>query len=160
RSTGLRLHDINCGLKAYRREVTDSLHIYGELYRFIPVLAVSKGFSVTELPTNHRPRQYGKSKYGASRFLRGLLDLITVIFLTRFLKRPLHLFGTIGFLLTLAGIVISVYLTIIHFAFHKSVGDRPLLLFGILFIISGIQLISTGLIAELITYYQQERDGR
>jgi len=158
RVSGLRLHDINCGLKAYRREVTDGLTIYGELYRFIPVLAANEGFRVTELAINHRPRLHGVSKYGASRFLRGFLDLMTVTFLLKFTKRPLHLFGTFGLLLGAIGVVISAYLTVLHFAFHQNVGERPLLLFGVVFIIAGIQMVSTGLIAELITHYWQGRE--
>lgn len=160
RVSGLNIHDINCGLKIYRREVTDSLHIYGELYRFIPVLAANEGFKVAEIETNHRPRKYGVSKYGFSRFMRGFLDLLTVTFLTKFIKRPLHLFGSIGVVIAGIGILISLYMTILHFFFHQIVGERPLLAFGILFIISGIQLISTGLLAELITYHIQEKAAR
>jgi glycosyltransferase involved in cell wall biosynthesis len=156
--SGLGIHDINCGLKAYRRETLENLHIYGELYRFIPVLIASQGFRVTELAVHHRPRLYGKSKYGFSRFLRGFLDLFTVMFLTKFIKRPLHLFGPLGLLLCLVGILISLTMTYDHFALHEIVGRRPLLFFGILFIIAGIQLISTGLIAELVTYYSHRRE--
>ncbi len=152
-TSGVQLHDINSGFKVYRRNVVKKLSIYGELYRFIPLLAVNEGFKVTETVVNHRQRQFGKSKYGASRMLRGFLDLFTMAFLTKFIKRPLHLFGTIGLMFLMLGIGISIYMTYLHFVLSQSVGDRPLLLFGILFIIAGIQLLSTGLIAELITYY-------
>ncbi len=150
---GVPLRDINSGLKAYRRPVVETMTLYGELYRFIPILAINRGFKVTEVPVHHRPRQFGQSKYGISRFLRGFLDIFTITFLTRFVKRPLHLFGTLGLIFFTLGFIACVYLSFIHFAFQSSIGDRPLLLFGVLFVIAGIQLISTGLIAELITYY-------
>ncbi|PIS07442.1 glycosyltransferase [Candidatus Berkelbacteria bacterium CG10_big_fil_rev_8_21_14_0_10_43_13] len=153
RVSGLRLHDINCGLKMYRHDVVKSLNVYGELYRFIPILAASNGYRVGEIAVNHRPRKFGVSKYGFSRFLRGFLDLFTVIFLTKFIKRPLHLFGSIGLLFLAIGIVISGWMAYIHTFLLQSVGDRPLFLFGILFIIAGVQLIATGLIGELITHY-------
>lgn len=155
RLSGTKLHDINCGLKAYRKDVVKSLSIYGELYRFIPVLAAHNGFKITELVVTHRARKFGKSKYGISRFVRGFLDLMTVIFITKFLKRPLHLFGPIGLLLLVAGLIISAYMTYLHYVSNQSVGDRPLLLFGILFVLTGLQFIFTGLLAELFTYYSQ-----
>ncbi|MDO8513531.1 MAG: glycosyltransferase family 2 protein [bacterium] len=155
RFSGVGLHDINCGLKIYKNEVVKSLSIYGELYRFIPVLAAHKGFKVGEIVVKHRPRQFGQSKYGISRFLRGFLDLLTVIFLTKFLKRPLHFFGPLGILMLVAGIAILGYLTYLHFALSQSIGDRPLLIFGMIFVIAGLQLIFTGLLAELVTYYAQ-----
>ena len=130
--------------------------MYGELHRFIPILAANEGFKVTEIPVHHRARKYGKSKYGISRFFRGILDLLTVVFITKFLKRPLHLFGGLGLCFFTAGVLISLYMTFLHFALHQVVGERPLLLFGVLFIIAGIQLVSTGLIAELMTYYAQK----
>lgn len=151
--SGTSLRDINSGLKAYRQTVVKSLSIYGELYRFIPILAISEGFRVTEIPVNHRPRQYGKSKYGISRFIRGLLDLFTVTLLTKFTKRPLHLFGPLGLIFLLVGTALCVHLSYIHFAVDAKIGDRPLLLLGVLLIIAGIQLICTGLVAELITHY-------
>ncbi|HXH26523.1 MAG TPA: glycosyltransferase family 2 protein [Candidatus Acidoferrum sp.] len=152
RLSGLKLHDINCGLKIYRREVVEELFLYGDLYRFIPIIAHNQGFRVGEIDVNHRPRLYGKSKYGFGRFMRGLLDLFTVTFLHRFVRRPLHLFGTLGLLLVAIGVLISSYLSVLH-ALGKPISDRPLLTLGVLCIISGVQLISTGLIGELITYY-------
>jgi len=153
KASGLKLHDINCGLKMYRHDVVKSLNVYGELYRFIPILAASNGYRVGEIAVHHRPRKFGVSKYGFSRFLRGFLDLFTVVFLTKFIKRPLHLFGSIGLFFLTAGIIVSGWLAYDHTFLHRSVGDRPLFLFGILAIIAGIQLIATGLIGELITHY-------
>jgi glycosyltransferase involved in cell wall biosynthesis len=151
--SGIKFRDINSGLKAYRKEVIKEINIYGELYRFIPILAADNGYKITEIPVHHRSRKFGKSKYGVSRFVRGLLDLFTVIFLTKFLKRPLHLFGSIGLIFFSIGLVVSIYLTILHIIYGSIVGHDPLLIFGVLLLIAGIQLISTGLIAELITYY-------
>src|SRR5436189_3023962 len=113
RVSGLRLHDMNCGLKAYRAEVVRGLRLYGELHRFIPVLARSRGFRVAELPVNHRPRQHGGSRYGLERYLRGFLDLLTVTFMGRYRHRPLHLFGGLGLFLGAVGTVILVYLTVL-----------------------------------------------
>jgi glycosyltransferase involved in cell wall biosynthesis len=153
--SGVKLHDINCGFKAYKKDVIKNLTIYGEIYRFIPILAVHNGFRVGELPVKHHPRKFGKSKYGISRFIRGLLDLFTVLFLTKFMKRPLHLFGPIGIFLFAAGFLICLHLSYAHFVWNETIGDRPLLLLGVLFIILGIQLVFTGLLAELVTYYAQ-----
>lgn len=155
--SGLKIHDINCGLKIYRNEVVKSVSVYGELYRFIPILAANKGFKVGEMVVKHRERKYGKSKYGISRFIRGFLDVFTIFLLTKFLKRPLHLFGPIGLFLFLAGFVILIYLSCLHFFGGQSIGERPLLIFGVMFVIAGLQLVFTGLIAELITYYAQTR---
>ncbi len=159
KTTGVSLHDINCGLKIYRQEVTRSLILYGELYRFIPVLAASAGFNITEIQVNHRPRKYGKSKFGASRFVRGLLDLLTVIVQTKFIRRPLHFFGPTGILSITAGTIICLYLSYIRIFDHQSIGKRPLLLLGIFLIIAGIQIISTGIVAEIITYYYQRNNA-
>ncbi len=154
---GLKIHDINCGLKIYKNEVVKTVSVYGELYRFIPILAANKGFKVSEIPVKHRERKFDKSKYGASRMLRGFLDIFTVFMLTKFLKRPLHMFGPIGLFFTMAGIIMLVYLSYLHFALDESIGNRPLLIFGVMFAIAGLQLLFTGLIAELITYYAQTK---
>lgn len=154
---GLKIHDINCGLKIYKNEVVKTVSVYGELYRFIPILAANKGFKVSEMPVKHRERKFGKSKYGVSRMLRGFLDIFTVFMLTKFLKRPLHMFGPIGLFFTVAGIIMLVYLSYLHFALNESIGNRPLLIFGVMFVIAGLQLLFTGLIAELITYYAQTK---
>ncbi len=150
RTTGLPLHDFNCGLKAYRREVVDTIHIYGEQHRYIPVVASQAGFTVTEEPVHHRKRTAGVSKYGWQRYLRGYLDLTTVLFLGRYQHRPQHLFGGIGTLLIVIGVLVELYLTIDKLAFGNPIGQRPLLLLGALLIIVGVQLLSLGLIGELI----------
>jgi len=148
--TGVRIHDSNCGFKAYKKEVVKEVNIYGELHRYIPALANWKGFNICEMKINHRPRKYGKSKYGGGRILKGFLDLITVKFLTTYLNRPLHFFGLLGVLSSLLGGVIGLYLTYL-WLLGQGIGDRPLLVLSILLIILGIQFISTGLIGELIT---------
>lgn len=150
RATGLELHDFNCGFKAYSRDLVDRLRIYGELHRYIPALAYSDGFRVTEIKVDHRPRRYGKSKYGRERYLRGLLDLLTVIFITRYTRKPLHLFGSIGLLLVLVGFGINSYLTVLWFM-GTAIGRRPLLTLGVLLLVLGVQFISTGLLGEMIT---------
>ena len=158
RVSGLRLHDMNCGFKAYRAEVVHGLTLYGELHRFIPVLAYYRGFRVAELPVNHRPRPHGTSRYGLERYLRGFLDLLTVTFMGRYRHRPLHLFGGLGLLFSLIGTVILVYLTVVKILGH-AIGQRPLLLLGVLLVVVGIQLLSLGLISELITSHHEERTG-
>ncbi len=148
--SGLRLHDFNCGLKAYRREVVKAVQIYGEMHRYIPALAHWEGFRVTELPVRHHPRKYGRSKFGASRFVKGFLDLLTVLFTTRFLRRPLHLFGSLGVLFAIVGFLIDAYLVIEWAQQRTALSNRPLLFFGLGLIIVGGQLISLGLLGELI----------
>ncbi|MES2764876.1 MAG: glycosyltransferase family 2 protein [Bacteroidota bacterium] len=150
KASGIKLHDFNCGLKGYRREVVKSLQVYGEMHRYLPALAHWDGFKVTEIPVQHHPRIHGHSKFGASRFLKGFLDLLTVLFTTRYTKRPLHLFGTVGALLALIGFLIDLYLTIEWVLGKTNLSNRPLAIFGIGLIIVGVQLISIGLIAELI----------
>ncbi len=150
--SGIKLHDFNCGLKIYRREMAKNLNLYGDLHRYIPVLVATQGYKIGEVPVKHEPRRYGKSKYGPGRILNGYLDFLSVLFITRFSYHPLHLFGFIGSLLLGLGIVISLYLSFVHF-FGEAIGRRPLLTLGILLIISGLQLISTGLIGELVTNY-------
>jgi glycosyltransferase involved in cell wall biosynthesis len=148
--SGIRIHDFNCGLKAYRSEVTKAVSIYGEMHRYIPVLAKMAGFTVTELVVNHHPRKYGKTKFGLSRFFKGFLDLLTVIFTSRYTQRPLHVFGTLGSVMLFAGFFINLWMSI-EWMMGYPVGDRPLLLLGVLLMLLGIQLISTGLLAEMIT---------
>jgi glycosyltransferase involved in cell wall biosynthesis len=156
RMSGLRLHDMNCGLKAYRGEVVRSLVLYGELHRFIPVLAHEQGYRVGELPVNHRPRGHGRSRYGLERYLRGFLDLLTVSFMGRYRHRPFHLFGGLGLVLTLAGIGVLVYLTVVKLSGH-AIGERPLLTLGVLLVVVGMQFFSLGLISEMITSHHEER---
>jgi dolichol-phosphate mannosyltransferase len=156
RVSGLRLHDLNCGLKAYRAEVVKGLRIYGELHRFIPVLAHYRGFRVGELPVNHRPREHGRSRYGMERYVRGFLDLLTVTFMGRYRHRPLHLFGGLGLALGGIGGVLLVYLALLK-AFGEAIGHRPLLTLGVLLVVVGMQFFSLGLISELVTSHHEER---
>jgi len=156
RVSGLRLHDLNCGLKAYRADVLSGLRIYGELHRFIPVLAHYRGFRVAEIPVNHRPREHGRSRYGMERYVRGFLDLLTVTFMSRYRHRPLHLFGGLGLLLGFVGTAILVYLTIVKLT-GEPIGRRPLLLLGVLLVVVGIQFFSLGLLSELVTSQHRER---
>jgi glycosyltransferase involved in cell wall biosynthesis len=154
--SGVRLHDVNCGLKAYRAEVLQGLRIYGELHRFIPVLASYQGYRVAEIPVNHRARQHGRSRYGPERYIRGFFDLLSVTFMGRYRYRPLHLFGGIGLLMGAVGFVILTYLTMLWFWGH-GIGTRPLLTLGVLLIVVGIQFVSLGLISELVTSQHEER---
>ena len=157
--TGLSLHDHNCGLKCFRREVTSEIRLYGELHRFIPVLAHARGFKVTELEVNHRPRQHGHSKYGVRRFVRGFLDLLTVKFLTGVNQRPQHLLGALGLLFAgLGGLGLSylafiwILTNILRFKFD-AIGNRPLLAYSMGSLLLGGQLVSLGFLAELIVAY-------
>jgi glycosyltransferase involved in cell wall biosynthesis len=156
RVSGLPLHDMNCGLKAYRAEVLRGLRIYGELHRFLPVLAHYRGYRVAELPVNHRPRAHGRSRYGMERYVRGFLDLLTVTFMGRYRHRPLHLFGGLGLLLGLAGFIVLAYLTVLK-ATGEAIGHRPLLTLGVLLVVVGLQFFSLGLISELLTSQHEER---
>src|SRR6266571_4735942 len=141
RVSGLRLHDLNCGLKAYRAEVVQGLRLYGELHRFIPVLAQYRGHRIAELPVNHRPREHGRSRYGVERYLRGFLDLLTVSFIGRYRYRPLHLFGGLGLGLGALGLAVLVYLTILKIG-GEAIGRRPLLILGVLLVVVGLQFFS------------------
>jgi glycosyltransferase involved in cell wall biosynthesis len=155
-STGVKLHDINCGFKAYRKEVLDDIKLYGELHRFVPVLAHQRGFRVTEVKVRHHKRRYGKSKFGAGRFLRGFLDLLMVLFLMSYLRTPLRLFGSIGLLSTVAGIIVDLYVVAdryLPFGSGEPIHNRPLLFVGILLLIFGISFILTGLQSEMIRHF-------
>ncbi|MGE5234180.1 MAG: glycosyltransferase family 2 protein [Acidobacteriota bacterium] len=145
------LHDFNCGFKAYRREVLEQIAIYGELHRYIPVLASRRGFRIGEIEVEHHPRRFGESKYGWDRFYKGLLDLITVLFITKYTRRPLHLFGAFGLLFLTGGFAIDLYLAILWFQ-GEALSNRPLLLLGVLLMLLGIQVLTTGLIGEMITF--------
>lgn len=152
------LHDFNCGFKAYRREVLEQVAIYGELHRYIPVLASRKGFRVGEVDVVHHPRRHGVSKYGWDRFYKGLLDLITVLFITKYTRRPLHLFGLIGLACLTSGFGINLYLVIEWIlAGGEGLSNRPLLLLGVLLMLLGIQVLTTGLIGEMITFKEFRR---
>ncbi len=150
-ATGLNLHDINCGLKAYRRAVTDHIKVYGQLHRFLPVFAHKAGFKVGELAVVHHPRLHGRTKYGIGRFLHGSLDLLTVILITGYTGSPLHFFGSIGIGFTAGGFVINCYLLYLKISDGNIHGRTPLLMLGVLLMLLGFQLVSTGLLAELIT---------
>lgn len=150
-TTGLDLHDMNCGLKAYRREVVREIRLYGDMHRYIPVIADGAGFVVSEVRVAHRPRVHGVSKYSWGRFLRGFLDLLTVLFLTRYQQRPLHLIGTLGLLLGAGGFLVLLYLTALWVG-GEPIGKRPLLLLGVLLIVVAGQLFTFGLLAEMMTY--------
>jgi hypothetical protein len=143
------LHDLNCGFKVYRSELVDSLALVGDQYRYIPVLAVHEGFNVGELAVNHRPREHGSTKYGFERYLRGFLDLLTITFLGRYRHRPMHLFGGLGVAAFAIGILISAYLTVLRLLGH-GIGNRPLLLLGVLLILVGMQFLTIGLVSEMI----------
>ena len=158
RVSGIRLHDLNCGLKAYRAEVVEGLRLYGELHRFIPVLAHYRGHRIAELPVNHRPREHGRSRYGVERYLRGFLDLLTVSFIGRYRYRPLHLFGGLGLGRGALGMAVLFYLTVLKIG-GEAIGRRPLLILGVLLVVVGLQFFSLGLISELITSQHEERAG-
>ena len=154
--TGLRLADHNCGLKAARTEVYRRVPLYGELHRYIPALAHQLGYRVAELPVHHRPRVHGRSNYGWERYVRGALDLLTVVALTRYGRRPAHLFGGLGVLAGALGTLILLYLTGVWLFTPESIGTRPLLTLGILLEIFAVQMVSLGLLAELVLH----RTGR
>ncbi|MBK6766869.1 MAG: glycosyltransferase family 2 protein [bacterium] len=155
-AAGLRLHDFNCGLKAYRNVVVKDLFVYGELHRFLPVLAHKMGYRCTEMVVMHRPREFGKSKFGMSRFLNGFLDLMTVMFLFGFNRAPLHFFGFIGLICGFAGLVINLYLTVLKFG-GQSIGSRPLLFLGVLLLVIGVQFFSFGLIGEMLAHAHEKK---
>ncbi len=156
--TDVRLHDYGCSLKAYRRDVLQHVHLYGELHRFIPALASQVGGTVTEVPVNHRARRFGRSKYGISRTVRVMLDLITVWFMGTYSTRPIHVFGTLGLLSAAAGVAIGLFLTFLKVFLQENIGNRPLLLLAVLLVVIGVQLITMGLLGEMITrtYYESQ----
>lgn len=154
--TGVKIHDINCGFKAYKKDVVKNLNLYGDLYRFIPILADKKGYKITEIIVNHRNRLHGKSKYGWRRFISGFLDLLTIFFLSRYLKRPGHFFGFFGILCFSIGFMIGLYITYLRITTGGIAFRYPLLFLGILLIILGVQFIMTGLLAEMIIFFQKK----
>jgi len=147
--SGVKLHDFNCGFKAYKKEVAKSIDVYGEMHRYIPVLADRKGFKITEIEITHRKREHGNSKYGWERYLRGLFDSLTTSFLLKYYDRPMYFFGRLGLMLFVIGFVICGLLTISWFI-GNAIGGRPLLLLGILCLILGVQSISTGFIGDML----------
>ncbi|MBK8020915.1 MAG: glycosyltransferase family 2 protein [Chloroflexi bacterium] len=160
RTTGMALHDYGCTLKAYHRDVAKDIHLYGELHRFIPAVASGIGVRVAEVPVNDRARRYGHSKYGISRTFKVMVDLITVAFFLTFSTKPLHMFGTIGLLLSSIGVLIAAYLAYARMFLGEPLGDRPMLLLAMLLIILGVQFIGTGLVAEFVMRTYHEPQGR
>lgn len=155
--SGVRLHDFNCGLKAYRAEVVKELDLYGEMHRFIPAIAAWRGFKVAEVVVEHAPRVWGKSKYGVSRLFKGAYDLLTVTMLNRFETRPMHFFGSVGLLIGTAGFGVLVYMSYLRLVLDETIGNRPLLFLGIVLLLAGIQLASAGLVGELIVRRTRQR---
>lgn len=159
RVTGVHLHDYGCSLKAYRAEVLGDMRLYGELHRFLPALAYIEGARITEIPVRHHARQFGQSKYGLGRTLRVVMDLLTIYFMKTFLTRPMHVFGPFGIVSMSVGFALGLYLTFVKLFFNEAIGNRPLLLLSVLLLLSGIQLFSFGLLAELSmrTYHESQR---
>jgi len=147
----VKLHDFNCGFKMYRADVAKGLNLYGELHRYIPVIAASQGYRITEVSIEHRKRKFGETKYGSIRFIHGFFDLLTVLFITKFRARPLHLFGYFGLGFFSLGFITGIYLAAIKFFAHQAIGERPLLLFSVMLMIMGVQIGTIGLVGEQIT---------
>ncbi len=155
--TGIPLHDFNCGLKAYRREVIDNIYLYGEMHRYVPLLANWEGFSrIGEKIVVHHPRKYGQTKFGVSRGMKGFLDLVSLMFINKYVQRPMHFFGSIGTISLLFGGGITFYLTVMRLFFHEYLTNRPLFLFGIMLLLLGVQFFSIGFLGELIIKHKGE----
>lgn len=160
RTTGVHLHDYGCTLKAYRKEVIKDIRLYGEMHRFIPAIASWVGATITEVETTHHPRRFGKSKYGISRTVRVILDLITVKFLQSFSTKPIHAFGTPGLVMGALGFLLALYLSVEKIALGRDIGSRPLLLLAVLLIILGVQLVIMGLLGEMLARVYHESQGK
>jgi glycosyltransferase involved in cell wall biosynthesis len=157
--SGLRIHDLNCGLKVYRKIVAKELKIYGDLYRYIPILAHQAGFRVGEKVVQHHPRKYGHSKYTVGKFYRGFLDLLTILFTAKYIRRPLHLFGVWGIVSFAIGAALDGYLSVEWFLGLTAISNRPLFLVGFLFIIIGVQFVSLGLLGEMISRHERNEES-
>ena len=159
RVTGVQLHDYGCSLKAYRAEVERDMNLYGELHRFLPALAFIEGARISEVPVRHHARQFGQSKYGLGRTVRVVLDLMTIYFMKRFLTRPMHVFGPFGAVALFSGLGLALYLAFVKVILQADIGTRPLLMLAVVLFISGIQLLSFGLLAELTmrTYHESQK---
>ena len=157
-STGVKLHDYGCSLKVFRADVVKPMKLYGEMHRFLPAIASEFGVTIEEKVVNHRARKHGASKYGISRTVRVILDLMTVKFLISYSTRPLHIFGMLGFFMGLLGVLVSLWLAYVKYVGHEGIGDRPLLLFGIFLMFTGVQLVTLGLLAEMQarTYHESQ----
>ncbi len=153
----IKLNDLNSGLKIYKKEAAKSLNLYGGTHRFIPLILYQQGFRVTEIETVHSKRKFGKSKYGFKKIFTEMPDMFTMIFLSKYSQRPLHFFGTVGTILSMAGFIILVYLTVLHFQ-GEAIVDRPLLLFGILLVLTGFQVFFTGFLADLFLHISQKNN--
>ena len=156
--TGLKLHDYGCSLKAFTKEIIDDVKLYGELHRFLPILASIEGARIKEVKVNHRSRKYGSSKYGIDRTFRVLMDLLTVWFMTRFLTRPMYGFGFVGIISILISLLMSSYL-LIQKILGQNIGNRPMLMFALILGVAGVQLFSFGLLSELLmrTYHESQK---
>lgn len=157
--TGLKLRDHNCGLKVSRREAFASVPLYGEMHRYFAAISYAQGFAVFEEPVHHRPREHGSSKFGLERYTRGALDLLTVVSLTRYNHRPAHLLGGLGLVMGIAGVALLTYLTVLWIATDTAIGQRPLLLLGVLLVVVSVQMVSLGLVAELMINRHAVRDN-
>ena len=157
--TGIKIHDLNCGFKAYRKEVVKNLNLYGELYKYIPVLAEKQNFQVSEIVITHHSRKFGKSKFGWQRNVKGFLDMLTVVFLTGYLRRPAHFFGSLGIFSFVFGFLIGLYITFLRITTGSIQYRYPLLFMAVLAMVIGIQLITTGLLAEMIVSYNQNNNS-
>ena len=160
RTTSVNIHDYGCSLKAYRAELVADMNLYGELHRFLPALAYIEGARITEMPVRHHARRFGRSKYGIWRTFRVLMDLLTILFMKKFVTRPMHVFGLWGLISMASGGAIGIYLTFVKFAFHEDIGDRPLLILAVLLLVTGVQLFCFGLLAELLMRTYHESQGR
>lgn len=158
--TGVKLHDYGCSLKVYRSELVADMNLYGELHRFLPALAAIEGARIAEIPVHHRARRYGQSKYGLGRTYRVLMDLLTVWFMRTFLTRPMHVFGLPGLISMFLGVLVSLYLTFLKLGLNQNIGDRPLLILGVVLLLTGLQLFSFGLLAEVLMRTYHESQGR
>lgn len=156
--TGIKLHDFNCGLKAYKREVIEKIHLYGELHRYVPLLAKWEGYDrIGELEVKHHSRKYGNTKFGWSRFMHGFLDLVTLVFVNNYMNRPMHFFGTIGVLILAAGSIINLYLAYVKIIHGEPLANRPLLFLGIMLVVIGVQFFSIGFLGDMINKEQVKK---
>ncbi|MEH2077611.1 MAG: glycosyltransferase family 2 protein [Nostoc sp.] len=160
RTTSVNIHDYGCSLKAYRAELLADMNLYGELHRFLPALAYIEGARITEIPVRHHARRFGHSKYGIWRTFRVLMDLLTILFMKKFLTRPMHVFGLLGLISMFSGTAIGIYLTFVKLALGEMIGNRPLLSLAVLLLVTGVQLFCFGLLAELLMRTYHESQGR
>ncbi|MTJ07787.1 glycosyltransferase family 2 protein [Anabaena sp. UHCC 0204] len=159
-ATSVYIHDYGCSLKAYRAELVADMNLYGELHRFLPALAYIEGARITEIPVSHHARRFGQSKYGISRTFRVLMDLLTILFMKKFLTRPMHVFGLLGLISMVSGLGIAIYLTFLKLVWAEMIGNRPLLILAVLLLVTGVQLFCFGLLAELLMRTYHESQGR